>query len=81
MGKKITPTIQTWEFKQQGKTIEGYEYDTLKIKSSSGKRLYLTGIKNGIKMAEVIKTMKFEDGKIVLSFGKNEIEIGTYEIN
>jgi hypothetical protein len=74
--------IHTWIIEKPGKQDQ-YTYDTLKIKESKGKRLYMTAIKNGMKMVTVMKTMKFEDGKIFVSFGKNDkMEIGTYtEIN
>ncbi|PAD70687.1 hypothetical protein CHH83_02465 [Bacillus sp. 7586-K] len=75
---KIILNIHTWEIKQSGKKDQ-YVYDSLRIKESKGKRLYLTAIKNGIRMVEVIKTMKFEEGKIIVSFGKVKHEIGTYE--
>jgi hypothetical protein len=74
----IKLNINTWTINQSGKQ-DHYEYDSLKIKESKGKRLYLTGIKNGIRMTTVIKTMKFEEGKIFISFGKVKHEIGTYE--
>lgn len=74
----IKLNIHTWIIEHSGKQDQ-YEYDTLQIRESKGKRLYLTAIKNGIRMTGVIKTMKFEEGKIILSFGKKKIEIGTYE--
>lgn len=74
----IKLNIHTWEIKQKGKQDQ-YEYDSLIIKESKGKRLYLTAIKNGMRMTTVIKTMKFDNGKIYLSFGKVKHEIGTYE--
>ncbi len=74
----IKLNIHTWTINQSGKQDQ-WEYDTLFIRESKGKRLYLTAIKNGINMTTVIKTMKLEEGKIILSFGKNKIEIGTYE--
>jgi hypothetical protein len=74
----IKLNIHTWIIKQSGKQDQ-YTYDSLRIKESKGKRLYMTAIKNGIPMVTVIKTMKFEDGKIYISFGKVKHEIGTYE--
>lgn len=67
------------EIKQEGKTSSGYAFDTLKLKHTRGHRLYFTGVKNGTPMQEVIKVMKLENGKVYLSFGKEKIEIGTYE--
>ena len=74
----IKLNIQTWTINQSGKQDQ-YTYDTLKIKESKGKRLYLTAIKDGMRMTTVIKTMKFEEGKIYISFGKAKHEIGSYE--
>jgi hypothetical protein len=74
----IKLNIHTWTIEQSGKQDQ-YTYDSLRIKESKGKRLYMTAIKNGIRMTTVIKTMKFEDGKIIISFGKVKHEIGTYE--
>ncbi|GLI82351.1 hypothetical protein ANABIO32_00370 [Rossellomorea marisflavi] len=70
--------IHTWTIDHSG-THEGYKYDQLKINNSSGKRLYLTAINKGMRMVTVSKLMKFEEGKVLLSFGKNKIEIGTYQ--
>lgn len=70
--------IHTWEFNQTGEH-NGYTYDQLRINESKGRKLYLTAIKNGMRMVTVSKIMKFEDGKIFISFGKNKIEIGTYK--
>jgi hypothetical protein len=72
--RTITLNIHTWSG-----TYEGYKYNQLKIKESKGKRLYLTAIKDGMRMITLTKVMKFEEGKVLLSFGKNKIEIGTYE--
>jgi hypothetical protein len=74
----IKLNIHTWTIEQSGKK-EQYSYDSLTIKESKGKRLYMTAIKNGMRMTTVIKTMKFEEGKIYVSFGKVKHEIGTYE--
>lgn len=76
--KRVELDIHTTIFKQEGKTESGYAYDTIKLVRYSGHRMYCTGIKNGIPMQEVRKTMQLEDGKIYLSFGKKKIEIGTY---
>jgi hypothetical protein len=74
---KIKLDIHTWSIDQSG-THEGYEYNQLKIKESKGKRLYLTAIKDGMRMVTLSKVMKFEEGRVYLSFGKNKVEIGTY---
>jgi hypothetical protein len=74
----IKLNIHTWTIEQSGKQDQ-YVYDSLKIKESKGKRLYMTAIKDGMRMTTVIKTMKFEEGKIYISFGKVKHEIGTYE--
>jgi hypothetical protein len=74
----IILNIHTWTINQSGKQDQ-WSYDSLKIRESSGKRLYLTAIKDGIRMTTVIKTMNFQDGKIYISFGKVKHEIGTYE--
>jgi hypothetical protein len=74
----IKLNIHTWTIEQSGKQDQ-YMYDSLKIKESKGKRLYLTAIKEGMRMTTVMKTMKFEEGKIFISFGKVTHEIGTYE--
>jgi hypothetical protein len=74
----IKLNIHTWTIEQSGKQDQ-YSYDSLNIKESKGKRLYLTAIKNGMRMTTVIKTMKLEEGKIIISFGKVKHEIGTYE--
>lgn len=75
---KIKLNIHTWEIKHYGQQDQ-YKYDLLKVKESKGKRLYLTAVKDGMQMTTVIKIMKFEKGKIYLSFGKNKVEIGTYK--
>lgn len=75
---KIKLNIHTWIIEHNGKQDQ-YEYDTLKIKESKGKRLYLSAIKNGMRMTTVTKIMKFENGKVYITFGKDKIEIGTYE--
>lgn len=74
----IKLNIHTWTIEQSGKQDQ-YSYDSLQIRESSGKRLYMTAIKNGIRMTTVIKTMKFEEGKIIISFGRVKHVIGTYE--
>lgn len=74
----IILNIHTWLINQSGKQDQ-WSYDSLQVSRTQGKRIYLTAIKNGVRMTSVIKTMKFEDGKIILSFGKVAHEIGTYE--
>lgn len=75
---KINIILHSSIIKHAG-THNGYSYDHLKFKYNSGHRLYLVAIKNNIPMTEVVKVMKLDSGKIYLSFGKNKIEIGTYE--
>ena len=74
----INININSWIIEHTG-THEGYAYDKLQIKESSGHRLYLTTIKNGMRMNTMIKIMKLEEGKVYLSFNKKKIEIGTYK--
>lgn len=79
MQTKINVHIHSSEIKQNGKTRDGYSYDTLRIKHTSGRRVYYTWMKNEIPMQEVVKVMQLNEGKVYLSFGKKKIEIGTYE--
>lgn len=75
---KIKLDIHTWTLKQEGSTM-GYKYDELRIKESSGQRLYLTAMRDGMRIITVSKMMKFEDGRVYLSFKGKKVEIGTYE--
>jgi len=75
---KIKIDIHTWTIKEAG-SMNGYKYDSLRIKESSGHRLYLTGMRDGMRIITVTKMMKFEDGKVYISFKGKKIEIGTYE--
>ena len=56
----INININSWIIEHTG-THEGYAYDKLQIKESSGHRLYLTTIKNGMRMNTMIKIMKLEE--------------------
>ena len=77
----IMPTINLEfipvQFKLEQRTLDG-----IKFKYNKGKRLYFTGIKNGIRMCEVIKTMQFneENKEIYIKFGKQSIVIGSYTL-
>lgn len=61
------------QFKYEGRTLEGIIF-----KRNSGKRIYFTGIMNGMRMCEIAKIMSFKDGKVFISFGKDKLEIGEY---
>lgn len=74
----ITVTIHTNTIQHQGEH-DNYTYDELRLKESSGKRLYFMAIKNGIRMVTVPKVMQLKDNKVYISFGKVKYEIGTYE--
>jgi hypothetical protein len=74
----IQITLHSNEIKKAGKH-EKREYDSLQIKRFGNGRIYLTAIKNNMRMFEVRKQMQLENGKVFLSFGKNDkLEIGTY---
>lgn len=53
-------------------------YDGFKINRTKGKRVYLFAMKNNIKHNTFFKNMRFEDGDVVISFGKDKIKIGEY---
>lgn len=53
-------------------------FDSFKIASTSGKRAYLTTIKDGMGLSEIIKKMEFEAGEVFVSFGKDAVVLGTY---
>lgn len=78
MANKINVLLHSNNIQHSGKH-EGYHYDELRLYETSGKRIYFTAIKNGMKMITVIKNMQFIDGKVLVSFGKKKYVIGTYE--
>ena len=55
------------------------EMDSFRINYTSGKRVYITPIKDGMKITEIAKNMIFDNGLINLKQGKQIITIGTYE--
>lgn len=77
----ITPIIKSdfipVQFKKDQRMLDGVQF-----KYSKGKRLYFTGMMNGMKMCEVIKTMQFneENKEIYITFGKQSIVIGSYTL-
>ena len=77
----ISPTIYNdfiaIEFKHGNRILDGIQF-----KFSKGKRAYFVGIKNNMRMCEVIKTLQFNesDNCVYLSFGKQKIQVGTFEI-
>lgn len=78
MANKINVLLHSNNIQHTGKH-EGYHYDELRLNETSGKRIYFTAIKNGMKMITVIKNIQFIDGKVLVSFGKKKYVIGTYE--
>lgn len=66
-------------FKGQDSFGNNREYDSFIINYTSGKRVYLSVIKNNIRYTTISKTMKFQDNKVLISFGKDKIQIGTYK--
>jgi len=58
------------------------EMDSFKINYTSGKRVYITPIKDERKICEIAKNMIFENGLINIKQGKQIVNIGTYtEVN
>lgn len=55
------------------------EMDHFKINYTSGKRVYLTAIKNSLRLTRISKKMILDNGKASVKFGNQEITIGTYE--
>lgn len=78
MANKINVLLHTNNIQHNGKH-EGYSYNELSLNETSGKRLYFSAIKNGMKMITLIKNMQFMDGKVYVSFEKVKYEIGSYE--
>ena len=66
----------------QFKDSYGYkrEMDSFKINYTSGKRVYITPIKDNVKITEVAKNMIFDNGLINLKQGNQIINIGTYQV-
>ena len=64
----------------QFKDDYGYkrEMDSFKINYTSGKRVYITPIKDGRKITEIAKNMIFNNGLINLKQGNQIVNIGTY---
>lgn len=70
--------LNSYDFEHSFKH-EGREYTGFKIKYSEKTRMYITAIKDQMKMKTIAKQMKFEDGNVIISFGKNDkLVIGTY---
>jgi len=74
------------EFEREGqlKDTRFYngEYTSLKIKRTGNGRVYFMALNKhlGGKVGMVNKQMQFVDGKVLISFGKNDkMEIGTYK--
>lgn len=61
------------EFKHEGRT-----FDSIRIKSSKNQTLEIAVIKNNIPYCTIQKRMKLIEGKVLLSFGKKKLEIGSY---
>ena len=72
------------EFERVGTFKDAYmgmNYDSLKIIRFGNGRVYFMAMNSQIngKVGMLNKQMQFVDGKVVLSFGKNDkMEIGTY---
>lgn len=54
-------------------------YDGFIINRTSGKRVYMQTVKDGILQNSFFKTMKFENGNVFINFGKDKIKIGSYK--
>lgn len=78
--------LYTNEFKRSGKlkdvTFLNGEYTSLQIKRFGNGRVYFMAWNNSIngKVGTLAKQMQFIDGKVIISFGKNDkLEIGEYK--
>ena len=77
----IYPTINSEfiaiEFKHENRILDGIQF-----KFSKGKRAYFSGVKNSVRMCEVIKALQFndDDNCIYVSFGKQKIKVGTFTV-
>lgn len=56
------------------------QFDSFKVKSTNGTMVYITVIKENIKQSTIGKKMKFNDGVITISFNKDIVQIGQYEV-
>ena len=54
------------------------EMDSFKINYTSGQRVYITPIKDSMKITTISKNMIFQDGIINIKQGKQVVSIGTY---
>ena len=55
------------------------EFDSVRVREISGRRAYLIAIKDGMNMLTIAKMIEFKNGIMTVKFGKEKIEIGTYE--
>ena len=54
-------------------------YEGFKIDYTKEKRVYLVAMNGGIPYTRFYKNMNFEDGKVIVKFNKDKMEIGTYK--
>jgi hypothetical protein len=75
--KTITLDLNLSKIPHTG-THEQRQYQAFKVSYTKGKRAYITLIKDGYNLCSVAKLMQFKEGNVLLSFGKEKINIGTY---
>lgn len=56
------------------------EFDSFLVKNTKNKTMYITVLKNQMKMSTIAKRMNFDNGNVSISFGKKKIIVGKYII-
>lgn len=75
----IQITLNANQFNYSGKH-NGREYTSLQVKHTSKGRIYFSIVRDGIRLSEMAKQIKLEDGNAIVTFGKNDkLIIGTYK--
>jgi hypothetical protein len=76
---KISIHNRTVQCISEYKDYDGYtrDMDSFQIDEISGKRVYLTTIKNGRRLSRITKNMVIDGKKVNIKFGKKTVQIGS----
>jgi len=75
----LNMNVIKYEFKAESDFGFKRHCEGFRVQYTSGKRVYITAISEGMNFTTLQKNMRFEDnGNVELSFGKDSVKIGEY---
>lgn len=76
---ELIKSVIPYKFERENDFGFTNDYTGFKVDYTKNTRVYLVAYNHVIRMQSFYKQMIFEDGKVIVKFGKDKVTIGSYK--